>query len=45
MHAQVEALTRREGGSVEYPETVVYDNGAIVPIGVVIYKRWGWMPG
>ncbi len=28
---QVEAVTSRKGGAVEYPETAVYDERAIIP--------------
>ncbi|KAI1313247.1 hypothetical protein F5Y03DRAFT_338523 [Xylaria venustula] len=38
----VRGLTLAEGGSLNYPEVVVYRNDAIVPVGVVFYTRKGW---
>ncbi|KAI1109767.1 hypothetical protein F5Y14DRAFT_392265 [Nemania sp. NC0429] len=38
----VRGLTVSEGGSLNYPEVVVYRNDAIIPIGVIIYTREGW---
>jgi Poly(ADP-ribose) polymerase catalytic domain len=35
----VEAVTKPHGGAVEYPETAVYSEGAIIPIGLIIYTR------
>ncbi|KAM0292356.1 hypothetical protein ACHAPQ_008229 [Fusarium lateritium] len=35
----VEAVLVREGGQVQYPETVVYRDDAIVPVGVIFYER------
>ncbi|KAF4978808.1 hypothetical protein FZEAL_4875 [Fusarium zealandicum] len=43
LHAMlVEAVTFDRGGSVMYPETVVYREDAIVPVAVVMYTRTGW---
>lgn len=33
----VEAVTQDQGGAVVYPEMVVYDEDAIIPIGLMIY--------
>lgn len=30
------------GGSLEYPETVVYDKAQAIPIGLIMYSREGW---
>ncbi|KAK3292360.1 uncharacterized protein B0H64DRAFT_445300 [Chaetomium fimeti] len=38
----VEAVLKPQGGSVNYPETVVYRNDYIVPVGLIIYTREGW---
>ncbi|PGH17540.1 hypothetical protein AJ79_01140 [Helicocarpus griseus UAMH5409] len=38
---QAEAVTKSRGGTVEYPETVVYNKARIVPLGVIIYTRNG----
>ncbi|KAI1192289.1 hypothetical protein F5X97DRAFT_337673 [Nemania serpens] len=35
----VAGLTQGDGGSLKYPEVVVYRNDAIVPVGVIIYTR------
>ncbi|KAI8951965.1 ADP-ribosylation [Xylaria longipes] len=35
----VEAVTRDHGGSVDYPETIVYQERAILPSVVVVYTR------
>jgi len=40
----VTAVTRSDGGSVTYPETVVYRTDAILPTMVIIYTRTGWEP-
>ncbi|CAG9941520.1 unnamed protein product [Clonostachys rosea f. rosea IK726] len=40
----VTAVTKANGGSVEYPEIVVYRDDAIVPVGVILYTREGWAP-
>ncbi|KAI1112562.1 hypothetical protein F5Y14DRAFT_442541 [Nemania sp. NC0429] len=40
----VQGLTIQEGGTLNYPEVVVYRNEAIVPIGVIFYTRKGWTP-
>ncbi|KAH6893537.1 hypothetical protein B0T10DRAFT_604727 [Thelonectria olida] len=40
----VKALTTSQGGMVNFPETIVYRRDAIIPVGVVIYSREGWMP-
>lgn len=36
---QVEAVTRQHGGSVNYAETVVYHESAILPAVVIVYTR------
>ena len=36
---QVEAVTKSQGGEVEYPETIVYREDAILPSVVVVYTR------
>ncbi|EFX00824.1 hypothetical protein CMQ_1905 [Grosmannia clavigera kw1407] len=41
---QVRAVTRDKGGAVDYPEIVLYDEKAIVPCGLIMYTREGWMP-
>ncbi|KAH6622564.1 hypothetical protein F5144DRAFT_550240 [Chaetomium tenue] len=38
----VEAVLKPQGGSVNYPETVVYRNDYIVPVGLIMYTREGW---
>ncbi|KAM7217594.1 hypothetical protein V8F06_006978 [Rhypophila decipiens] len=38
----VEAVTLANGGSVRFPETVVYSDDAIVPVALIIYTREGW---
>ncbi|KAI8946347.1 hypothetical protein F4801DRAFT_583502 [Xylaria longipes] len=40
----VRGLTVADGGSLNYPEVVVYRNDAIVPVGVIFYTRKGWQP-
>ncbi|KAI1162727.1 hypothetical protein F5B18DRAFT_622667 [Nemania serpens] len=40
----VKGLTVVEGGTLNYPEVVVYRNDAIVPVGVIFYTRNGWTP-
>lgn len=40
----VKAVTKDKGGSVEYPEIVVYREDAIVPYGLIMYTRKGWRP-
>ncbi|KAK3326776.1 hypothetical protein B0H66DRAFT_618030 [Apodospora peruviana] len=40
----VEAVLDTDGGEVVYPETVVYDEDQILPVGMVVYKRTGWSP-
>ncbi|KAK0721724.1 hypothetical protein B0T26DRAFT_642923, partial [Lasiosphaeria miniovina] len=40
----VEAVLTSAGGGVQYPETVVYDEELIIPVGLVVYKRTGWLP-
>ncbi|KAK0737431.1 hypothetical protein B0T21DRAFT_164297 [Apiosordaria backusii] len=35
----VEGLTKSDGGGLNYPETVVYWNNAIVPVGLVVYRE------
>ncbi|KAI1326717.1 hypothetical protein F5Y16DRAFT_373816 [Xylariaceae sp. FL0255] len=40
----VRGLTVAEGGTLNYPEYVVYRDDAIIPIGVVFYTRKGWQP-
>ncbi|KAM5349021.1 hypothetical protein ACJ41O_008844 [Fusarium nematophilum] len=39
----VEAVTRANGGEVNFPETIVYREDAIVPVGVIMYTRRGWV--
>ena len=34
---KVEAVLKKDGGAVTYPESVVYRDEAIVPVGVIIY--------
>ncbi len=36
---QVEGVTKAEGGALNYPETIVYWNDAIIPVGLILY---GW---
>ena len=43
-HDSVEAATRREGGVVNYPLTVVYRESHIIPVGLITYTREGWQP-
>ncbi|KAK0714138.1 hypothetical protein B0T26DRAFT_874084 [Lasiosphaeria miniovina] len=40
----VEAVRLVDGGSVDYPETVVYRDDAIVPVALIMYTRQGWEP-
>ncbi|KAK3328770.1 hypothetical protein B0H66DRAFT_539320 [Apodospora peruviana] len=40
----VEAVLNVAGGRVVYPETVVYDEDQILPVGLVVYKRTRWSP-
>jgi hypothetical protein len=40
----VKGLTVAKGGALNYPEIVVYQNEAIIPIGVILYTRTGWSP-
>ncbi|KAK4212155.1 hypothetical protein QBC37DRAFT_425522 [Rhypophila decipiens] len=35
----VEGLTKKDGGTVRYPETIVYREDAIAPVAVVIYEK------
>ncbi|KAH7180467.1 hypothetical protein DER46DRAFT_567094 [Fusarium sp. MPI-SDFR-AT-0072] len=39
----VEAVLFRDGGIVNYPETVVYRYDAIVPVTVIMYERFNWV--
>ncbi|KAL8383201.1 hypothetical protein RB595_006793 [Gaeumannomyces hyphopodioides] len=41
---QVKAVTKANGGSVEYPETIVYQEDYIVPVAILVYEREGWQP-
>lgn len=38
----VKAAIRRDGGAVEYTETVVYNEANVIPIGMIMYTRQGW---
>ncbi|VUC25126.1 unnamed protein product [Clonostachys rosea] len=38
----IQGLTVQEGGCLQFPEFVVYDESAIVPVGVIMYTRQGW---
>ncbi|KAJ5634361.1 hypothetical protein N7528_002203 [Penicillium herquei] len=40
----VEGLTTANGGTLKYPETVIYDPARIKPLGLVVYTREGWAP-
>ncbi|KAH7481293.1 hypothetical protein FOMA001_g7544 [Fusarium oxysporum f. sp. matthiolae] len=40
----VEGVTINNGGSLQYPEFVVYREDAIVPVGLIMYTRKGWEP-
>ncbi|KAJ5720965.1 uncharacterized protein N7483_008899 [Penicillium malachiteum] len=40
----VEGVTKANGGSLLYPETVIYDAARIKPLGLVVYTREGWEP-
>ncbi|KAK3946354.1 hypothetical protein QBC46DRAFT_369562 [Diplogelasinospora grovesii] len=40
----VEGVTKSNGGTLDYPETVVYNEASIVPIGLIMYTRKGWQP-
>lgn len=37
--SQVEAITKKEGGGVRYPETIVYREDAIAPVAIVVYSK------
>ncbi|KAH7265972.1 hypothetical protein B0J15DRAFT_545992 [Fusarium solani] len=37
----VEAVLTHNGGTVRYPETIVYREDAIIPVGVILYTRRG----
>lgn len=41
---QVEGIPREYGGTLKNPETVVYRDDAIIPVGVIMYTRQGWDP-
>lgn len=41
----VEGVAIANGGSVRFPETVVYSDDAIVPVALIIYTRSGWDGG
>ncbi|CAK7198666.1 hypothetical protein SEUCBS139899_001330 [Sporothrix eucalyptigena] len=41
----VEGVVRNLGGALNYSETVVYREDAIIPRAVIIYTRKGWAPG
>ncbi|KAL8348870.1 hypothetical protein RB601_002205 [Gaeumannomyces tritici] len=43
-HNCVKAVTKANGGSVEYPETIVYQEDYIVPVAILVYEREGWQP-
>ncbi|KAK3937940.1 hypothetical protein QBC46DRAFT_344047 [Diplogelasinospora grovesii] len=38
----VEAVPQSYGGDVKYPETIVYRDDDIIPVGLIIYTRNGW---
>jgi hypothetical protein len=38
----VMAATRDEGGTVQFQEMTVYQEGSIIPIGLIMYTREGW---
>ncbi|KAF9891386.1 hypothetical protein FE257_004242 [Aspergillus nanangensis] len=40
----IEGATKPEGGTLEYPETVVFNEKNIKPVGLVVYTREGWQP-
>lgn len=40
----VEGLTYANGGSINFPETVVYHEDRILPRAVIMYTRKGWTP-
>ncbi|SCO76932.1 uncharacterized protein FRV6_01144 [Fusarium oxysporum] len=40
----IEGVTINNGGSLQYPEFVVYREDAIVPVGLIMYTRKGWEP-
>ncbi|KAF4503063.1 hypothetical protein FAGAP_706 [Fusarium agapanthi] len=40
----VEGVTIDNGGSLQYPEFVVYREDAIIPVGLIMYTRKGWEP-
>lgn len=40
----VEGLNFADGGSINYPETVVYHEDRILPRAVIMYTREGWTP-
>ncbi|EJT69762.1 hypothetical protein GGTG_12645 [Gaeumannomyces tritici R3-111a-1] len=40
----VKAVTKANGGAVEYPETIVYQEDYIVPVAILVYERDGWQP-
>lgn len=42
--SKVEGVTINNGGSLQYPEFVVYREDAIVPVGLIMYTRKGWEP-
>ncbi|RYP42547.1 hypothetical protein DL768_010319 [Monosporascus sp. mg162] len=40
----IEGLKISRGGILNYSEIVLYRNEAIVPVGVIMYTRKGWLP-
>ncbi|KAF5707757.1 hypothetical protein FMUND_10975 [Fusarium mundagurra] len=40
----IEGVTIDNGGSLQYPEFVVYREDAIIPVGLIMYTRKGWEP-
>ncbi|KAK3984021.1 hypothetical protein QBC44DRAFT_253835 [Cladorrhinum sp. PSN332] len=41
----VEAVTKKNGGSVEYPESITYWEDCVIPVGFILYERSGWDGG
>ncbi|KAI8669625.1 PARP catalytic domain-containing protein [Fusarium keratoplasticum] len=40
----VEAVLTHNGGTVRYPETIVYREDAVIPVGVILYTWREWLP-
>lgn len=40
--SQIQAVTKKRGGPVYFPETVVFRDEAILPVAVITYNKTQW---